>query len=352
MTKKYLTPLLLLGFIPFLSSCASQQDVDTLNYHVRSLNKKIEALKGDPTVNQMQKRQANSSGLIDQLQADILQLKGQLEENGHMNRMLQEQNKELEQAVLALQTKQEKELNTKLDELNTKISMQEQSLSAIRQARIDDAQRRSKAAALAAEEAMRKANAASAAQKSVSRPASTPHIRISAKKIVHSGAYKSSSAKVTNPVAKPAATKPVAKPAKPQVSVDKTTAPTVTTPAASGDYFSQGEEQFARKQYKKAYTLFEKHTDSVSAKAAISARFMMGECLFKQGQFDQAIIQYQQIISAYPGNPQAAKALLKQGEAFEQLSDRDTAKIIYKKITTSYASSPEAAIAKERISSL
>ena len=79
---------------------------------------------------------------------------------------------------------------------------------------------------------------------------------------------------------------------------------------------------------------------------------MMGECLFKQGQFDQAIIQYQQIISQHPGNPQAAKALLKQGESFEQLSDRDTAKIIYKKITTSYSSTPEAAIAKERISSL
>ncbi len=351
MTKKYLTPLLLLGFIPFLSSCATQQDVDALNYHVRSLNKKIDALKGDPTVNQMQKRQANSSSLIDQLQADILQLKGQLEENGHMNRMLQEKNKELEQAVLALQTKQEKELNTKLAELNSKISLQEQSLSAIRQARIDDAQRRSKAAALAAEEAMRKANAASAAQKVSSRPAATQHIRISSRKIVHSGAYKNSTVKAAAPATRPA-TKPVAKPSKPQVSVGKTTSPTVTTPAAGSDFFSQGEEQFARKQYKKAYTLFEKHADSVGSKASISARYMMGECLFKQGQFDQAIIQYQQIISQHPGNPQAAKALLKQGESFEQLSDRDTAKIIYKKITTSYSSTPEAAIAKERISSL
>ncbi len=347
MTKRYLTPLLLLGFIPFLSSCATQQDVDALNYHVRSLNKKIEALKGDPTVDQMQKRQASSSSQIDQLQADILRLKGQLEENAHMNRMLQEQNKELEQAVLSLQTKQEKELNTKLAELDSKIIMQEQSLSAIRQARIDDAKRRSKAAALAAEEAMRKANAANAARKSTSRPAATQHIRATGRKIVHSGAYKRATTLPTNPVAKPVTKQPV-----PQVTVDKTTAPTVTAPAAGGSYFSQGEEQFARKQYKKAYTLFNKHADSVSSKDGISARYMMGECLFKQGQFDQAIIQYQQIISAYPGNPQAAKALLKQGEAFEQLSDRDTAKIIYKKITTSYSSSPEAEIAKERISSL
>lgn len=79
---------------------------------------------------------------------------------------------------------------------------------------------------------------------------------------------------------------------------------------------------------------------------------MMGECLFKKGEYDQAIIQYQQIISNFPGNPQAAKALLRQGEAFEQLSDNDTAKIIYKKITASYSSTPEAEIAKKRMASL
>ncbi len=85
---------------------------------------------------------------------------------------------------------------------------------------------------------------------------------------------------------------------------------------------------------------------------AINSRYMMGECLYKQSQYDQAIIQYQQIISNYPGKPEAAKALYRQGESFEQLSDNETAKIIYTKLTKSYSSSPEAASAKKRIEAL
>lgn len=352
MKKKYFAPLLLLSIVPFLSSCASQQEVNNLNYHIRTLNKKIEDLKGDPTVDQMQKRQANSSSLMDQLQADILQLQGQLEENAHTNRMLHEQNKELEQAVVSLQTEQEQKLNSKLTELNNKISMQENSLATIRQARIDDAKRRSKAAAEAAEEAMRKANAASAAQKSASQVQPTQHIRVTATKVVNAGALKSAAVEAPDPIAKP--TPVVSTPSKPEVAVEVEDTPAPTKPAsANGNYFTQGQEQFSKKQYKKAYTLFAKHTEnSNSQDETISARYMMGECLFEQGQYDQAIIQYQQIISSFPGNPQAAKALLKQGESFEQLSDSDTAKIIYKKITASYGSTPEAEIAKKRIQSL
>ncbi len=348
MKKKYLTAILLFSVVPFLSNCATREDVTLLNQHIRALNKKIDTIKEDPTVNQMQKRQANSSSQLDQMEAEILQLKSLLEENGHMNRMLQEQNKELQGAVLTLQTKQEQELSTQLAELNNKISLQEQSLATIRQARIDDANRRSKAAAIAAEEAMRKANAASAAQKSAARPVATQHIRVSAKKIVHSGVSASPVPTSSYPTAKPAVAK------RSQAKAEKVTPVKEAAPAVnnSGDNFSQAQQQFAKKQYKKAYTLYEKHTESVGQKESIQARYMMGECLFKQGQYDQAIIQYQQIISSFPGNPQAAKALLKQGEAFEQLSDRDTAKIIYKKITASYSTTPEAEIAKERISSL
>ncbi|RUM47041.1 MAG: hypothetical protein DSY80_01315, partial [Desulfocapsa sp.] len=99
MKKRYLTSLLILGLIPMFSSCASQQEVQTLSYHVRSINKKLDDMKVN-TVGQMQQRQADSSGIVDQIQSDILELKGKLEENAHMNRMLQEQNKELQLAVI------------------------------------------------------------------------------------------------------------------------------------------------------------------------------------------------------------------------------------------------------------
>lgn len=335
MKKRYLTPLLLLSLIPLLSSCASQQEVQTLGYHVRSINKKLDDMKVN-TVGQMQQRQADSSGILDQIQRDLLELKGKLEENAHMNRMLQEQNKELQLAVRTLSSQQDEKINKTISDLNSKIALQNESLFAIQQARVHEAERRSRAAAKAADDAMRKAQAAKRAR------ADTPVIRsgviriqpLSRKVIINQKAVQSVPAqKVASGV--------VATP-----TVVKTVTPVL-------DSYSEGQQKYRDGDFKAAYGLFEKSASNKKDKdTAIRARYMMGECLYKQGEYDQAIIQYQQIISTYPGNPQAAKALLRQGEAFEQLSDSETAKIIYKKLTRAYSTSPEAETAQKRLSAL
>jgi tol-pal system protein YbgF len=344
MKKRYFTPLILVALIPLLSNCASQQDVQSLNYHVRSINKKLEDMKVN-TVDQMQQRQATSSGQLDQLQADILQLKSKLDEEAHVNRIVQEQNKELQLAIQNLSSQQEEKINTKIAALDSKISSQKESLNAMQQARVQEAQRRSKAAKKTADDAMRRAQQATLATKaSQSRSTGVVRISPSAKKILFATATSSPAVKKTTTA------KPISTPATP-VAVK----PSVPKPVAekATDTLAKAQQKFRDGEYKDAYKLFKKNTSQKSStKTAITARYMMGESLFKQGKFDQAIIQYQQIISNYPGNPQAAKALLRQGESFEQLSDTETARIIYRKITASYGSSPEAEIARQKINSL
>ncbi len=353
MKKRYLTTLILIGLMPLLSNCASQEDITNLNYHVRSINKKLEDMKLN-TVNQMQQRQATSSGQLEQLQADILQLKSRLEENAHMNRMIQEQYKELQISVQNLGIQQDEKLNTKLAELDSKILTQKESLTAIQQARVQDAERRARAAKRAADEAMRKAQQASIAKASRQAPvvsSSSPsgrirHIPRTSKKILFErkevgGSVANKTIKV-NPISTSPRQRPVTSANKP-------------VPAAkdSGDTLARAQQKYRDGKYKEAYKLFEKIASKKGpTKTKITARYMMGESLYKRGEYDQAIIQYQKIISNYPGNPQAAKALLRQGEAFEQLSDIETARIIYKKITASYGSSPEAETARKKISSL
>ena len=306
------------------------------------------------TVDQMQQRQATSSGQLDQLQADILQLKSKLEENAHMNRMIQEQYKELQISVQNLGFQQDEKLNTKLAELDSKIVSQKESLTAMQQARVQDAERRSRAAKRAADEAMRKAQKASIAKASYHAPSvssSSPprqsrHIPQTSQKILFD--IKTVSTPATNKTIK---VNPIS-----TSSNQKTTSPTkkpIATAKNSDDTLAKAQQKYRDGNYKEAYKLFEKNVSKKnSTKTKITSRYMMGESLFKQGEYDQAIIQYQKIISNYPGNPQAAKALLRQGEAFEQLSDTETAKIIYKKITASYGSSPEAETARKKISSL
>jgi TolA-binding protein len=343
MKKKYVTSLILVCLMPFLTHCASQQDVQNLNYNVRSVNKKIDDMKVN-TVDQMQQRQAMSSGQLDQLQADILQLRSKLDENAHMNRMLQEQNKELQLAVQNLSIQQEEKLTIRLAELDSRIVSQKQSLTAIQVARVQDAERRSKAAKKAADAAMKRAQLATLAKTS-NLGGDAVHLRATSRKILFSTAPDSSKITV-NPISTAA---PVA------VAVTKPVPAKKTTPVAAQpvDTYAEAMQSFRDGKYKEAFGLFEKNVlKRGSSKTAITSRYMMGECLFEQGEFDQAIIQYQQIISNFPGNPQAGKALLRQGEAFEQLSDNETARIIYKKIIASYGSSPEAITAKKRISSL
>ncbi len=351
MKKRYFTSLVILCLLPLMSSCASNQDVQTLNYHVRSINKKLDDMKLN-TVDQLQQRQADSSGLVEQIQNDLLALKSKLEENAHMNRMLQEQNKELQLAVHNLQTQQEEKMNSTIAELNSKITRQNETLTAIQQARVQDAERRSKTAAAAAAVAMQKAQAAKAARVSAASKAgslaATTTTTASDIVRIHASSQKTVFKRAASTKATTTKSSSTAR------STPKNTpTPVPTTAKPVEDHFSAAQQKYRNGDFRAAYTLFEKNASNRSNKdLSINSRYMMGECLYKQGEYDQAIIQYQQIISNYPGNPQAAKALLRQGESFEQLSDNETAKIIYKKLSRAYSNSSEAVTAKERLSAL
>jgi len=349
MKKKFITLLTVIACSPFLMQCASQNDVNKLNYQLRVVNKKVDDMKMD-TVGQMQQRQAASSSQIDELRREILVLKGQIDELSHFNRLLKEQNKELDvsmaQYSASLSEALEKERQTflekerenqaQINQLQEKISMQQQSLKSIQDSRIKEAELKAKAAAQAAEQARQRANAS---KNTIQSSSSSGIINIAAdkKKIIAAVAMPGSSHKdPTTPIA-----------SKPDVSSAKD-----QKTASVSNGLKAADAEYANGNYKKAFSLYEQYANSNNGDKAVTARFMMGECLYFQKEYDQAILQYQKIISNTPRHPRAASALLKQGMSFENLSDNETAKIIYKKITTSYANSPEASTAKERSSKI
>ncbi len=348
MKKNILTLLVVLAVSPFLVQCASQGDVNKLNYQLRIVNKKLEDMKMG-TVDKMQQRQAASSSQIDDLRKEILVLKGELEELGHYNRQLKEQNKELEQTFQQYSSNMQEELqkerqqliadnqakDAKLSELENRLAKQQEMVRTIQQARIKEAERKAQAAARAAEKARAKA---SASQSALASTGSGSVISIKADK-----------KKILNPRSKQTVTATTSTP-----KTTSSAASTASTDTASTtDIIKQADKEYADGNFKKAYGLYESFTQkNTGGDKAVTASFMMGECLFFQNEFDQAILQYQKIISNHPSHPRAASALLKQGMSFEKLSDYETAKIIYKKIATSYSSSPEAAVAKERSAKL
>ncbi len=340
--KKILRNILIsLAISPFLVQCASQDDVNRLNYQLRVVNKKIDDMKMD-TMSDMQKRQAASSDQLDQLQNEIQNLRGQLEETAHMNRLLTEQNKELENsfqsfssksaeeraAILKQNQEQEKVNNSKLAELSEK-------LAKLQTTKLKEAERRAREASRRAEEARAKAKAAGY---TLHKSETTTHITADRKKVIENGTHKVTESEKNTPHAATSQTKPKA---------------AVAGSAKGNDMYNSAMTEYKKGDYSAAFKQFENFiANNATGEKGVEARYMMGECLFKQKDYDQAILQYQKIVSNYPQNPKTPAALLRQGMAFESLSDKETAKIIYKKIMTSYGNSPEAATAKQRAASL
>jgi len=358
MKKPFANLLVLLTFTPFLIQCATQDEVRTLSYQLRAVNKKLEDMQAN-TVGDIQKKQANSSGQLTEMQQEILALKGELEATAVANRQLQEQNKELESSLQGIVNQKTSENEAKISQLNEQLKQQQDSVTALHEARAQEAERKAKAAAEAAEAAKLKA-------KTAATPQGLVMIQAEQKKQIKGNTPAPVKPETTAIQPTKASTPPAAKPAA-TVSVTPPAAETVPAAAAQApkkepeqpknepgeEIFTQAQKKYEGGDYQGAYETYESYVDQHGGGAnAVQARYMMGESLYHQKEYDQAILQYQKIISGQPKHAKAPAALLKQAMAFEQLSDKDTAKIIYQKIINTYGSSPEAGQAKSKLSSL
>jgi len=339
MNKSYIVLLLIINLAPFLVQCASREDMHSTNVkvysidsQVKNIDQEVEQLRNQ-TVKQVQTRQAVVDSRLDVLEADILQIKSTLEENGHYNRLLREENKEVESRLVArieaLDEALDKKLATRMEtvnqmdgrlvETNNQISQAGASIEKINKERAEEAAERARKAA---EEARKAAEAARAAQSTIVRPNGS--VQISADK--HKKAVTDAAVSADQPA-------------------------DVSGP--DNDLYAKSLALFKEKKIDQAYEGFAGYLSKYpDGKMAANARFWMGECLYNQNEFELAILDYQKVIVDFPDNLKAPAALLKQGMAFEKLNDAATARIVYQKILDNYPESDQLASAKSRLQSL
>jgi tol-pal system protein YbgF len=82
---------------------------------------------------------------------------------------------------------------------------------------------------------------------------------------------------------------------------------------------------------------------------AVNAMYWIGETLYGNKKYENAILQFQDVIQMFPQHSKIPAALLKQGLAFYELGDTRNAKIILQKVQDKYPTSPEAQKAQQRI---
>lgn len=81
-----------------------------------------------------------------------------------------------------------------------------------------------------------------------------------------------------------------------------------------------------------------------------NAYYWIGEAYYSEKNFENAIVQFQDVIEKYPSHSKASAALYKQSLAFESLGEGKKARALLKKLIEVYPASDEAKKAKTRIS--
>ncbi|MEA3332850.1 MAG: tol-pal system protein YbgF [Pseudomonadota bacterium] len=110
--------------------------------------------------------------------------------------------------------------------------------------------------------------------------------------------------------------------------------------------FKRGNIKTAKKKFKKFIASFPNSTYK------INALFWIGECFYKEKDYAEAIIKYDEIIANHARHPKAASALLKQGFAFLQLGDATDGKLILEKVISNYPESDQAEIARRKLKNI
>lgn len=85
---------------------------------------------------------------------------------------------------------------------------------------------------------------------------------------------------------------------------------------------------------------------------AVNAAYWIGETYYAEKNYEQAILQFEEIIQKYGDHPKVASAMLKQALAFESTGDQATAKLLLQRVIERYPLSDEAGKAKQKLQSL
>ena len=109
---------------------------------------------------------------------------------------------------------------------------------------------------------------------------------------------------------------------------------------------SQKDYQGARRDFKKFLEMFP-HTEYSE-----NAQFWIGDCYYREKRYEEAILEFEEVIKKFPNGNKLTDALLKQAFSFIAIKDVNSAKLLLQKIIDKYPTSAQAEIAKAKLKTL
>jgi len=126
-----------------------------------------------------------------------------------------------------------------------------------------------------------------------------------------------------------------------------------TAPENPDTLYQKGLDAYKSGDFQKARDIFARFVEQFPTHGMVAnARYWLGETYYSEKKYDQAILEFQEVIKNFPGKEKVPAALLKQGMAFRELGDAKSARYLYLKIMDDYPASDEAKAAKEKLKML
>lgn len=112
------------------------------------------------------------------------------------------------------------------------------------------------------------------------------------------------------------------------------------------DLYNKGNIPAAREEFKRFLGAHPK------SKYAENAHFWLGECYFSEKKYDEAILEFDEVIKKFPKGNKVPDALYRQGMAFLEMKDTMNAKLIFKEVVKRYPKSDQATRARKKMQEL
>ena len=114
--------------------------------------------------------------------------------------------------------------------------------------------------------------------------------------------------------------------------------------------YSAAYQSFKEGNYDKARTEFQNLLAAYpDSEYSDNAQFWIGECYFFEKKYEQAILEYEKVAKNYPSGSKVPYALLKQGLSFLKLGDKTSAKLLLQQVIKDYPNTNQARIARSKL---
>lgn len=158
--------------------------------------------------------------------------------------------------------------------------------------------------------------------------------------------------------AEPEASPEAEEPAKPESpETEPAEEPESSEPGAGAEttesHYDQGQRKLAEGKYRDARVLFRKYADANPvAEDAPEAVFLIADSYFMEELYEEAILEYQNLIDIYPDSPRVTTSQLKQGMALLEIDKTSEAALFFESLIESHPRSPEAAEAEKYLKTI